>query len=166
MAINDLKKALKIDSSLYAAKQGLSELYFNQDKYDSALIYLDEVVSKEPQNTVFRYYRGKSNMNVGHYHKALEDLNFIIKVDSLNSNYLFIRAFAYAGLKNPDAAIADFKMVLAIDPNDQESTAYRNLAEIYLMAKKDKNKACEYIHLDAKLHKKEVSKEDIKKYCE
>jgi tetratricopeptide (TPR) repeat protein len=164
MAINDLKQALKLDPTLYIAKQGLSDLYFNQGKYDSALVYLNEVVSKEPQNSVFRYYRGKSNMNVGQYDKALEDLNFLLKTDSLNGDYLFVRAFTYAGLKKPDAAIADFNKLIALDPNE-ETTVYRNLAEIYLMAKKDKKKACEYIHLDAKLYKKEVSKEDLQKYC-
>lgn len=165
IAIKDLKQSLKINPAFYEAKHGLGELYFNQEKYDSALVYLNEIVSKEPQNITFRYYRGKSNMNMGEYDKALEDLNFILKTDSLNSSYLFVRAFTHAGLKNSDAAIADFKKVIKSSPNEP-TAAFRNIAEIYLMAKKDKNKACEYIHLDAKNHNKaEVSKEDLQKYC-
>ena len=71
----------------------------------------------------------------------------------------------YAGLFKTDLAIADLKKVIAINPNDTLSNTYFNIAYLYLVDKKDKKKACEYIHLDAKLHKKEVSKEDMKKYC-
>lgn len=163
-AINDLEMALKIDPNFYEAKIGLSKLYFDNDQYEKAIKHFNEIIIKEPTNNSYKFYRGKSYLYSGMYSEALTDFNEILEIDSLNADYLFSRAEALAGAKQIDASIVDFKKVIKLIPNE-ESTAYRNLAEIYLVKKKDRKKACEYIHLDAKLYKREVSKEDFQKYC-
>lgn len=164
-AINDLEKALKIDPNLYDAKVGLSKLYYDQDKYELAIKYLNEMIIREPQNDPYKFHRGKSNLYLYKYSEAIKDFNDLLLKDSSNFKALIARAEAYTGLNQYDSSINDYKKAVAINPT-QKSTSYRNLAEIYLMVKKNKNKACEYIHLDAKLHNKtEISKEDLQKYC-
>lgn len=163
-AIKDFEKALKIDPNFFDAKARLANFYYEQEKYELAVKYFNELLLKEPENKFYKYFRGKSYTYTGKYEDASNDFTDILKSDSLNIDVILSRAVARTCLKQIDLAIADFKKTIIIDPK-RLSTAYRNLAEIYLMRKKDKKKACEYIHLDAIAHNKKTSKEDLEKYC-
>jgi tetratricopeptide (TPR) repeat protein len=165
-AIAEFEKALILNPNDYRSKVKISKLYFDNEQYNLAIKYLNEMIIKEPQKNAYKYYRGKSYGYIGKDEDAIKDFNEILKADSLNGDYLYGRAMSYAGLRKTDLAIADLKKVIAINPNDPPvSNTYFNIAYLYLVDKKDKKKACEYIHLDAKLHNKEVSKEDLQKYC-
>lgn len=166
-AIKDLEKALIINPNYLDAKENLCDLYFETDDsadYESAVKYANEILIKEPQNIKYRYIRGKSFSRLGDYEKAVADFDEILMLDSLNFHVLIERSYSLTGLKKFDLAINDLQKVISIKPNEP-MVVYRNLAEIYLKVKKDKNKACEYIHLDSKVYNKETSKEDLQKYC-
>lgn len=166
-AIEDYNKALEITPDCLEAKEGLSDLYFETDDsadYESAVKYATEILIKDPLSIKYRYIRGKSFSRLGDYEKAFTDFNEILTLDSLNFHVLIERSYSLTGLQKFDLAINDLQKVISIKPNEP-MVAYRNLAEIYLKVKRDKNKACEYIHLDSKVYNKETSKEDLQKYC-
>jgi cytochrome c-type biogenesis protein CcmH/NrfG len=70
-----------IVTELHAQKQNLTDffLFFMNNEYDSARVFLERQIEKNPENKQLQYYLGKTHLALNNYsqavtafHKALE----------------------------------------------------------------------------------------------
>lgn len=124
-------KQMKDDAKwMECLKQGLEEFpndaffsgnlidyYCNQNKYDEALAYTDEMIAKNPQNEYFYFVKGYLYQQLKKYDEADEQYRKCISIKPD-----FAQAQAYAG-QNLFAQAADIEQNASTDMNSPEYKA-------------------------------------------
>ncbi len=98
----------------------------NDGKYEEAIEKFTELISEDPSNPIFYFYRGASFDKIGDTDKALEDFqksvelkpDFTLPIDSIGK--------IYAKKKDFEKAIEFYKK--AVESGDQDATTYYNYA--------------------------------------
>ena len=75
-----LNEALKLDSCFADAWNNLGTLYFNQKRYDEALVYYDNAVRCRPDFADGYFNRANTAYELKEYYRALQDLEKVIKL--------------------------------------------------------------------------------------
>ncbi len=138
------------DSSSYMVASKLSEAnaYFHLDEDDKALSVLEETNNKQPVFAT-REALGRARIFRENYAEALPIYDALVKSMSpeelkANPEPLYYRAICHERLNQWDAAVADFKTVLELDPDHSQALNY--LGYTWVDREENINEAFEMIH--------------------
>ena len=121
----------------------LSVFYLDEGKPDSALIFVDKILTIDDNHPLGRmafakYYHWKAHQLLAEQKfkdvplwlaKAIHQYDRVLKRDSTYSEAYYNRGFAYIELKSYDRALEDLKKAIKYNPTDYR--AYFMLASIY-----------------------------------
>jgi len=128
-AVNDSKRAIKIDSTLPAYYNTLVDAYFSQNNTRQAKDLLEIVEKKFPENTVALLKSAELYFLVRQYQKAIDQVNKALKVDAALAKGYFLKGSIYR--ESGDTARAISSLETAIEQDNQYEDAYYDLGIIY-----------------------------------
>lgn len=140
LALEDLNKAISIDSSNFQFLKLRSKIHFKQQNFPLAIIDLNKCYHQQPEDTSINIHLAKLQMYVGEYEQAFKHLNSIIKVNVHHAESYFLKAYCYKELKDTTKAISNFQTATEQDPDYYQ--AYLQLA--LLTSKQEKAIAIDY----------------------
>lgn len=124
-ALGEVNKLLALEPKNEEGLYLRAFIYLNTNEKQKALADYGKVLQIDPTHEGALTNRALINMELENYDAALADLNKRVEMDSKNWQALFDRAYC-KGLKGDNAgAIADFKKVIALNPD--YAAAYANL---------------------------------------
>lgn len=145
-----LYREIDSDSVYYVqAELSLATLYLQEDDDDKALAILEKSYSREPLNAT-RETLGRVRIFRENYEAALPIYDALVKSLSdealkVDVEPLYFRGISYERLKQWDNAVADFRRVLELDPDNANALNYlgytwvdrgENLTEAFEMIRK------------------------------
>lgn len=158
-------KTIKINSQYFDAYFHKQKALYNIEKYDEAIITINNGLKLFPNNQILIFARGVSKNELGDNLGAQTDLNTAIeskKLDSLNLSTAYrFRGQIYAQMDSLNNSLLDFTK--AIEYNPKNDIAYSSRGDTYRLLK-NQEKACADYRKAANLGQVTVY-EDIKKYC-
>jgi tetratricopeptide (TPR) repeat protein len=104
-------------------EKGLQKL--KEGKYDSALIYFDNALAKNPENATCLSDKAVALFHLGKKEEALVLLNQAQILEPTNPYRYSSRAFIKDALGDLQGAIADYQKAIELDPEDM--VAFNNL---------------------------------------
>ncbi|MFZ4741667.1 MAG: tetratricopeptide repeat protein [Bacteroidales bacterium] len=101
----------------------------NKNQVDSAQLYFKLALELEPYNNLIIGEKFNCYLRNGVYNKALEFVNILIKSDSTNEKYFFMRGLVYEYLNIDSFCMKDYRRAIEINPRYFD--AYFNIAAFY-----------------------------------
>ncbi|MGM0498028.1 MAG: tetratricopeptide repeat protein, partial [Bacteroidota bacterium] len=129
-AINDLDKAVKIDSNYVQPYIYRGQIYHSKGQYEMALKDYNLAIENEPKNTRALINRSMTYSEINELEKAMADLNKVIETDPSNSLAYYNRALLRTQIENYDKAIEDYDQVLKYNP--QNILSYFNRGIVHM----------------------------------
>ena len=106
-----------------------AERYYNEQKYEEAIKYYDEIIKLAPDFKEAYNNRGFSYAQLGNFDKAVIDFDKVIEIGPADKGAYFNRGLIYTNLEKFEEAISDYTKAIEIDPTDKG--AYFNRGLIY-----------------------------------
>lgn len=132
------EKMIKMDSTKDLNYFYMALLLKNDNKIDSAIIYIDLALKIRPYSKRYLNNKGSLLRQKGRYREAIICYNRILKNGYNVDTFYFNRAVNYLELKEYDSAIYDLSKAISI----KEQAIYYHERAYAFMCKKDKNRAC------------------------
>ncbi len=129
VAINDCKRAIKIDSNNVQNHLLLADMYFAANKTKLSKDKLEEIIKKFPENTEAHLKLAELYYLVKQYDKAIEYVNKALKIDATLAKGYYIKGNVYKESGDTNKAISSFQT--AIEQNPQMTDAYIDLGVLY-----------------------------------
>lgn len=120
-AIADFSKAISLKPDHANAYNSRGAAFFEKDDYGHAIADLTKAIDLDSNYALPLTNRGNVYRYIRAYDVALKDLNASIGINAKSLGAYYYRAQVQEGLGHKDEAIADYRKVLTIDPNDQDS---------------------------------------------
>jgi tetratricopeptide (TPR) repeat protein len=111
-AIDLYSKAIKINPENYLTYYNRGSAYEKLNEFQNALADYNNVIQK---NTFFEpalFNKFRILFKQGIYHEALDQINYLLKLDSKNMNYFLARATIFEESKEYDLAIQDYDHII------------------------------------------------------
>ncbi|RME19528.1 MAG: tetratricopeptide repeat protein [Bacteroidetes bacterium] len=150
IAINDCKRAIKIDSTNTKNHLALADVYFAANKTKLSKDKLEEIVKKFPDNTEAHLKLGELYYLVKQYEKAIEYVNKALKIDPTLAKGYYIKGNVYKESGDTNKAISSFQTAIEQDPKMID--AFIDLGVIY--AARNNSLAIQYYNNALKLDPK------------
>ncbi len=141
----------------------LARVYLEDSRYDMAIVELEKVLDKEPENYDAYYDLGRVYFELGDYEDAISNFENVIEYKEDNEFLYYYLAQSYEGNNEIDKAISNY--LKAITVNTKFAVAYKKLG-ILFMARNDFEDAIEYFEDYMNLDIPDDEKENIKKLIE
>lgn len=90
---------------------------FKNQKYEEAIIYLNETIRICPDLADVWYNRGYCQFQLMRYNEALDDFNMAVELDPTNADYLTFKGITLIQLKKYYEALSSFNTSININPN-------------------------------------------------
>lgn len=150
VAINDCKRAIKIDSQNVKNHLLLADVYFAANKTKLSKDKLEEIIKKFPHHTEAYLKLAELYYLVRQYDKAIEHVNKALKIDETLSKGYYIKGNVYKEMGDTNKAISSFQTAIEQDP--QMVDAFIDLGVLY--AAKNNTLALQYYNNALKLDPK------------
>ncbi|HUH78740.1 MAG TPA: tetratricopeptide repeat protein [Methanoregula sp.] len=143
LAVAAFENATAIEPGYFEAWNGIADVLNRNGQFEEALAASNRSLSINPDYVDGWINRGQILYNIGYkyedaahdtdkanqlYAEQLDAFDRAIAIDPQNADAWFNRAYALAGLKRYDEAIADFDKVQALDPSYPNLAANRKIA--------------------------------------
>lgn len=140
IAINDCKRAIKIDSNNIKNHLALADVYFAANKTKLSKDKLEQITKKFPTHTEAYLKLGELYYLVQQYDKAIEYVNNALKIDATLAKAYYIKGNVYKESGDTNKAISSLQTAIEQDPKFTD--AYIDLGVIY--AAKNNTLALQY----------------------
>lgn len=140
IAINDCKRAIKIDSQNVKNHLLLADIYFASNKTKLSKDKLEEITKKFPDNTEAYLKLAELYYLVKQYEKSIEYVNKALKIDETLAKGYYIKGNVYKESGDTNKAISSLQTAIEQDP--QMIDAFIDLGVIY--AAKNNTLALQY----------------------
>ncbi|GIV27015.1 MAG: hypothetical protein KatS3mg027_0829 [Bacteroidia bacterium] len=150
IAINDCKRAIKIDSQNVKSHLLLADVYFAANKTKLSKDKLEEIIQRFPNHTEAYLKLGELYYLVKQYEKAIEYVNKALKIDETLAKGYFIKGNVYKESGDTNKAISSYQTAVEQDP--QMVDAYIDLGVLY--AARNNTLALQYYNNALKLEPK------------
>jgi tetratricopeptide (TPR) repeat protein len=143
-ALAEFNAALKLKPDFAEALYYIGDVYYYQEKYDTAIEYYTRTLNINPVPIANPKYwdaylaRGICYFDKKDYDKAIADFKESEKLRPKDAFMFFMRGRAYFDKKNHTAAISDFTKSIALKAKDNESYIYRGMSRLILKKEYDK----------------------------
>lgn len=139
-ALDDLYKALKIDSKNTDTYEKRADIFFDLGKYDLADLDYEKMLSLDPGNTTAYMGLGRNAKIQEQWDQAIEYFNKAIRLSPENSSGYSFRAEALIGKGKYNEALDDIMKALSIDGDQKAYWLMRQIPENYTSVLKTKLK--------------------------
>jgi protein O-mannosyl-transferase len=133
-AIDDISKAIQLDSDYSKADRNLAKAYYNRGnmymnnrELNKAVYDFGKSIEINPENPRVYYNRGNVFSDLQEYEKALTDYSKAIELDPSDAKPYINRGMVYGSLKQFDKALNDFEKAEKVSPNSEETLFNRGL---------------------------------------
>jgi len=116
VAINDCKRAIKIDSQNVKNHLALADVYFAANKTKQSKDKLEEITKKFPNNTEAYLKLGELYYLVKQYDKAIENINNALKIDATLAKGYYLKGNVYKESGDTNKAISSLQTAIEQDP--------------------------------------------------
>ena len=121
-ALASFENALRVDATNFTALNGMLAIYARNKEVDKAHARLDQLLASYPNSATLHYFKGQAYGMQGNASAAEAELRKSLELDSnYIASYSALGAL-FTNLKQEDRAIAEYKRILAIRPDN--STVY------------------------------------------
>ena len=121
----------------------LARVYLEDSRYDMAIVELEKVLDKEPENYDAYYDLGRVYFELGDYEDAISNFENVIEYKEDNEFLYYYLAQSYEGNNEIDKAISNHLKAISVNENFHPS--YKKLG-ILFMARNDIESAVEYFN--------------------
>lgn len=165
-AINHFGKTISMNPLYYKAYLQKAKALHNMNKYDEALITLNNAEKLFPDSVKIQFHKGVEKIFLGDNFDALNDINAVIQSNKFDSSELSdayrFRGIIYEQKDSINLAIKDLTKAIDYDPKNKY--AYIGRATLYRKLRL-KQKACSDYRKAAELGHVSIY-EEINEYCE
>lgn len=147
VAINDCKRAIKIDSSNVKNHLALADVYFAANKTKLSKDKLEDIIKRFPENTEAYLKLGELYYLVKQYEKSIEYINKALKIDETLAKGYYLKGNVYKELGDTNKAISSLQTAIEQDPKMVD--AFIDLGVLY--AAKNNTLALQYYNNALKL---------------
>ena len=152
MGMNDIQKAIQIDSTKSEYYITLSDLCFVSNKTGDSKTALEKAVKLNDKNINALLKLAELHLYVKQNDQSIEYLNQVLKIDQYNSKAYFMKGMNFKELKDTAKAISS--MQTAVEQDQQYYNAYMQLG--LLCAAKNKKVAADYYKNAIRIQPKSV----------
>lgn len=129
-ALKDCEEALRLDPNNVAALNAIG-IFYTDHNDDRALSYFTRAIEAEPDAAVSYHNRAVVHLRSQRYALAIKDDSRALRLNPGTSSTLEMRGLAYMGLKQYEAALADFEAAQKGERGDRSSLLYaKGVAEL------------------------------------
>lgn len=128
-ALIQMNKACMSEKADYRAFNVRGNFYFDFRNPDKAFFDFNKVIELNPLLLPVRWKRALIHMERLEYHKALDDLNYVLKKEAPSGWLLKTRAGCYANLQQYGKCKRDLKKAVSMDDRDNDN--YTLLGDCY-----------------------------------
>lgn len=129
-ALSYAKQAHSIEKIQKSVFTQLGKSYYMNNKFDSAVYYLNRIKIFKPLSEEENYFLAASRIQTKDFVGAKKLADDLLKVKPGNSDYTVLRGNASFGLGEYDKALKDYNTALEAEPNNLY--IYSNIANTYL----------------------------------
>lgn len=115
-ALNDVQKALELDSSRSAYWLLLADVQFKLGKFSETRQILEKVLQRDPDNTDALLNYAEFQLYLRDYPKVFEYVNRVLQKAPYTARAYFIKGMAYLEMGDTALAQSSFETVIDIDP--------------------------------------------------
>lgn len=148
VAINDCKRAIKIDSNNVRNHLLLADMYFAANKTKLSKDKLEEIIKKFPDNTEAYLKLAELYYLVKQYEKSIEYINKALKIDATLAQGYYLKGNVYKELGDTNKAISSLQT--AIEQNPKHIDAFIDIGVLY--AAKNNTLALQYYNNALKIN--------------
>ena len=117
-ALTDCERALALNPKDLTAYLARARIFHEENKDAQAIKDLDTVIKLKPSHASAYNSRAWSYLALGDYSRGLKDAEEAVRLDPLLAEALDTKGMAYLCTKDMEKAANNFKLGLAINPND------------------------------------------------
>jgi len=128
-SLNDINRAISIDSSVAMYYFTKAEIFMVQYKIESAKSFYEIALEKKPDYWEAELKLGRIQMYLKEFNKAMEHINKALKINAAIAEAYFMKGEIYEELKDSAKAASSFQT--AIEQNPEYYDAYIRLGVLY-----------------------------------
>lgn len=116
LALNDFKKAAKMDSTRGEYFSAVGDLMFEHKDINGSLPYLQRAVTLNPTDPTAHLKIAKLFIYLKDYTKAFAEINTVLRQNTMTPEGYFLKGLIYKDLKDTARAISSFQTAQQVDP--------------------------------------------------
>jgi tetratricopeptide (TPR) repeat protein len=155
LAINDMKRALSIDSAVAVFHYEIGSIYYLIAKPDEAKFYFEKCIALDPEYVDAHIKLAQIYFVFKAYDKAMKQINTALRVDDFVPEAYYLKGWIYKETGDTALAVSSFQTARELD--DDYYDAHMQLGILYASANSDE--AIEYYN--AALHSQPESLEAL-----
>jgi len=113
-----LKQAIEIKPDYGFALLGLGYVHVIQGQNEQAIIYLDKAIKSDPEDALYRAFKGVALSNLERWNEALESFDKAVDLDPEDALYLASKGVALSNLERWNEALESFDKAVDLDPKN------------------------------------------------
>ncbi len=129
LALNDVSKAIKLDSTKSELYITLSDVFFAGGKFSNCRDAISKAILRDPSDMNAYVKLAELSLYYKDYEETLKNIDKALEIDRINPKAYFIRGFAHMEKGDTTRAIKNFMEATMQDPNYYD--AYIELGLIY-----------------------------------
>ncbi len=118
-AIDSFNKSIELDNIFLPPHLNLIELFNSQRKYEKAKFTAENTIKNFPEESDAYSNLAITNIKLGLFDVALENINTSIEIYPRNANYYMFRGVIHRGLGNKKIALEDFEKAKTLKPSQE-----------------------------------------------
>lgn len=128
LALKDIDRALRIDSTVSFIHATKGEIFFKTGDLRSARLSLERASLYDPENTEALLKLGEVNYLLRRYPEALTSIDQALRVNDRQAQGYFLKGFIFKELGDTTRSLSSFQTAVEVNPEFYE--AYMELAHI------------------------------------
>lgn len=134
LAINDFKKAAKLDSNEAIYFSAVGNILFDHKDVTGSIQWLQKAITLNPNDPVAHLKIAKMFVFIQEYQKAFTEINLVLRQNAYNPEAYFLKGIIYRDLKDTAKSISSFQAAINAAPDYRDAAI--ELGQLY-SAKKD-----------------------------
>lgn len=116
LALNDLNKAVLLDSAKAKYFSAIGELMFDHKDIAGSTMWFQKAIAIDPQDPVSHLKYAKMLVFINDNQKVFDEVNIVLRKDPHNPEAYFLKGMAYKNLKDTAKSISSFQTSVQVDP--------------------------------------------------
>ncbi len=129
LALQDLYKAIKIDSTKSVYFSSIGDILFDHKDISGSTEWILKAIALNPDDEIAHLKIAKIFLYSEEYPKAFTEINTVLRTDVYNAEAYFLKGMCYKNMKDTAKAISSFQTAVQTDPKYVD--AHMQLALIY-----------------------------------
>jgi len=116
LALDDFKKAVKLDSTKAEYFSAIGQLMFEHKDISGSVEWFRKAIAINPKDPVAHLKFAKMLVFTNDNQKAFTEINIVLRQNPYNAEAYFLKGLTYKNLKDTNRAISSFQTSVQVDP--------------------------------------------------